>query len=52
MPYGMIHIRYSYLKLLEQIKSDIKNLLEIVLGWRSGQTHLTVDLQRSLGNRG
>lgn len=42
MPYGLIHVRYSDTKLQSQIKNDIINVKNNLLGYLSGQQGLTV----------
>ena len=44
MPHGLVHIRYSDKKLLEQIKAEIDIIYNCLdkLGWPSGQKHWSV----------
>lgn len=43
MPYGLAHIRYNDKRLLEQILRDIDIIKNRLLGYRSGQTDVTVN---------
>ena len=45
MEYGLVHIRYSDTKLMSLIKKDMSNLIDLLLGYPSGQRGLTVDRQ-------